>query len=1020
MHVPTSHDENSLRREPSRPGTHGAGDHPFADRDLINAEARYRSLFENALCGIYQTRPEADGLLDANAAFAALLGYPSPAALLTTLRDLDAVYVLPGRRREFQRLLETQGTVTGLESEIRRPDGTRLWIAENARAVRDAEGRLLRYEGMAEDVTARRQAADALLRTRDELEDRVRERTAELALFNGTLLQQIAERERAEDTARRSESKFRALTENAQDLTTLVTPDGFVLYVSPSIGHLLGYGPDEIIGGNVLELLVHPDDRAAVGAQWTHIVESGTRYVRSETRFRHRDGSWRLLESIASCAPGDFPIVSLIINSRDITDRRRVESQHEERVRQQTAVAELGRFALQGPELPAILEKAAEIIARALEVPFGTVSELLPDGTHLRVLAAFGWPMDIRGRTVANWRAQSPDGQLFNSAPLVIDNLHLDSRYATLPEVTRPGGPVSVVSVVIHSGGRPFGTLVAMSATPREFGPRDVTFLQTVADLLSTLIEGKRQEAVSREAEARYQRIVANIPGAVYQYILHPDGTASLPFMSEGCRQLYGMDAATLQADPTLSVKMLHHEDRPAHDEAIAVSARTLQSFEWEGRIRLASGETRWIAARSRPELQPSGDILWDGLVLDVSELKRAQENMRAAKEEAERANAAKSEFLSRVSHELRTPLNAILGFGQLLSLDPLAPMQASSVDQILRSGRHLLDLINEVLEIARIGAGDTEMVPERVEAVAALAEAAAFTRPLADQRSVGFVAGGVPADGALAVTADRARLKQVLLNLFSNAVKYNRDGGEVRYAVEARPDGQTVRLSVIDTGPGLESDEVAKLFTPFQRLGASSRGIAGTGIGLTIAKGLVEAMGGTLGVSSTPGRGSTFFVDLPAATDAPPAAGSPPAADGPAVAAVAMAAKPAVRTVLHVDDQEDNLLLIERLLDARRDVRLISALDGQRGLELAREHRPDLILLDLHLPDVSGEEVVRRLHDDERTQNIPVVVLSADAVAAQVSRLRQLGVADYVVKPFKLQVFLKMIDTLLQPLPAH
>ena len=978
---------------------------------LADAEARYRSLFENAVNGIYQTLPDANGILNVNTAFAALLGYPSPEALIASLRNPDAVYVQPGRRAEVRARLEADGIVTGMESEILRADGSRIWISESARAIRAADGRLLRYEGTFEDITARRAAAAALQRAHEELEDRVHERTAELALFNGTLRQQIADRERAEDNARRSETKFRALIENAQDLTSIVAPEGVMLYISPSVEHILGYPPDDVIGRNIFADTIHPDDRDALRAQFEHTVASGAQYVRSEARYHHRDGTWRLLESIASCAPQDFPIVSLVINSRDITDRRRSEREREAQVHLQTAVAELSRFALQGPELPAIFDLAAGLIARALDVSFSVIAELLPRGELLAIRAGLGWQENVAGRTVTNWRALTPEGNWANPEPLIIEDLRRMPNYVALAAASR-GEPVSAVSVVVHSGGRPFGTLTALSDEPRAFSPQDVIFLQTVADLLSTLIEGKRQEIVSREAQARYQRIVANVPGAVYQYGLRPDGTAFLPFISEGCRQLYGVDAETLCANPTMRCDAVHPDDRPGYDAATALSAATLRPFEWEGRIRTPASEIRSIAIRSRPELQANGDIIWDGLVLDVSELKRAQETMREAKEEAEKANRAKSEFLSRMSHELRTPLNAILGFSQLLSLDQLAPVQASSVDQILKAGRHLLDLINEVLDIARIEAGAMEMATERVDAGDALAEAALFTRPLAQQRGVTFLPR-VPANGPLAVTADRGRLKQVLLNLFSNAVKYNREGGEVRYACETVADGARVRLSVTDTGPGLEKEEVARLFTPFQRLNAPHRGIPGTGIGLAIAKSLVEAMDGTVGVESTPGEGSTFFVDLPvSAAPAPTTPEVPPAHE------LLAPTLPAGRTILHIDDQPANLALVERVLESRSELLLLSASGGRAGLALARENRPDVILLDLHLPDMPGEEIVRRLHNEPRTRRIPIIILSADSTPAQIARLRELGVYEYITKPFKIQTLLRTLDAALQPVP--
>ena len=977
---------------------------------LADAETRYRSLFENAVNGIYQALPDESGFLDVNPALADLLGYPTPQAVIDAVKDTGTLYVKPGRRSEFRAKLDADGVVTSMESEIFRSDGSRLWVLENARAIRDAQGVPMRYEGSVMDITARIAAREALSRAHEELEDRVHERTAAFALFNGTLLQQIADRERAEENTRRSESKFRALIENAQDLTGIITPEGVLLYASPSIEHILGYLPDDLTGRDLFEHVIHADDRETLRAQFARIVESSARYVRSEARFRHRNGSWRLLESIASCAPQDFPIVSLILNARDITERRRGEQERETQVRQQTAMAELGRFALNGPDLPVIFDKAARLIAHALEVSFSVVTELAPGGERLLIRAGSGWGQSVVGKTLVNWRPLMPDGTWHSQEPLVIRDMRGLPQYLTLSEAVRREGPVSALSVVVHSGGKPFGTLSAISSVPREFSPQDITFLQTAADLLSTLIDGKRQEAVSREAEARYQNIVANIPGVVFRFGMRPEGTAFLPFISEGCQQVYGHDAAALRANPLLLIEAVHPDDRAAHDATVALSAETLRPIEWEGSIRVPSGEIRWIAARSRPERQPNGDVVWDGIVLDVSELKRAEETMRAAKEEAEKANRAKSELLSRMSHELRTPLNAILGFGQLLNLEPLAPAQASGVEQILKSGRHLLDLINEVLDISRLDSGRMELTLERVDVASALAQAAQATRPLAAQHHVEFFVAPCLAE-PLAVTADRERLNQVLLNLFSNAVKYNREGGEVRYACELRPDGQTVRLSVMDTGPGLATEQVARLFTPFQRLGAPERGIPGTGIGLTIARSLVEAMGGSIGVMSAPGEGSTFFVDLPLSLEdvslAPPAPGT------------FSQALPKARTILHIDDQAANQALVERVLEARADMRLLAARDARTGLALARDEAPDLILLDLHLPDLNGEEVVRRLHHEPRTRNIPIIMLSADVMPGQLARLRQFGVRESIVKPFKIQTLLQAVDTLLSP-PPH
>ena len=987
--------------------------------ELADAESRYRSIFENAVEGIYQSLP-GGGFLSVNPALARVLGYPSPEAMLAVLDDPADLYVRPDRRAEFEARITAEGEVAGWESEAYRADGTRLWIAEYARAIRDANGTAVRYEGTFEDITARKTAEEALQLAREELEDRVRDRTAELAMLNGTLRQHILERETAETTSRRSESKFRALIENAQDLTSVLTPDGISLYQSPSIEHLLGHSAGDLIGRNLFEELLHPDDRPAMERAALAIVENGEHHVRVEVRCRHLDGSWRLLESIGSCTPPDSPVTGLVVNSRDITERRRAELEHEARTREQTAVAELGRYALDERCLQDILDRTAELVARALQVPFCTVTELLPGDTKLCIRAGVGWREGVvRGAEVDNWRRKLPEaGQPATvEKPLILSDLETAlGRPYLLPTANGLEKPRSSISVVVHCDGQRFGTLCALSPELGRFGEQDALFLQTVADLLSAVIESERHKAASREVQTRYERIAANNPGMVYQAIRHTDGSVSLPFVSEGCRQLYGLEPAQLRARPELMNAMIHPEDLARVLPLVAASSAALTPLQWEGRLVQPSGEVRWITVRSRPERLPNGDIFRDGLILDVTELNRAKEDMRAAKEEAEKANRAKSEFLSRISHELRTPLNAILGFGQLLDLEPLTPRQRSSVEQILKGGHHLLDLINEVLDITRIESGGMELSLEAVDVATVLTEAVNFVRPLAEQHRVRFLPPAV--EGCPAVLADRGRLHQILLNLLSNAVKYNRDDGEVHVACARSGEG-LVRLAIRDTGPGLTPGEVGQLFTPFQRLGAPQRGIAGTGIGLTISRSLAEAMGGTIGAESVPGSGSTFHVDLPAAPAAAQFPAAPAAADLPP-ATPPSAPLPPARTLLLIDDQITNVSLIERVLETRPNLRLFNALDGRSGLALARRQTPDLILLDLHLPDMGGDEVMRRLRLEARTRDVPVVVLSADATPAQITRLKQLGVREYLTKPFRIRELLAAIDAVLAAPPTN
>jgi len=389
---------------------------------------------------------------------------------------------------------------------------------------------------------------------------------------------------------------------------------------------------------------------------------------------------------------------------------------------------------------------------------------------------------------------------------------------------------------------------------------------------------------------------------------------------------------------------------------------------------------------------------------------------LREAKEDADRANQAKSEFLSRMSHELRTPLNAVLGFAQLLEMDSLSPEQRESVGHILRGGRHLLELINEVLDLARIEAGRLTLSPEPVSVREVVRESLDLIRPIAAKVNV-LLNDTAPSIPDAYVTADRSRLKQVLLNLLSNAAKYNHQGGSVTLTCETLPQGR-LRIRVSDTGPGIPPDKLERLFIPFERLGAEQTAVEGTGLGLAFSKRLVEAMRGSLGVESTMGKGTTFWIELALVEEpirhlARLGIGLPSPAD--------LVASQKARIVLYIEDNLSNLKLVQRVLAQRPEVRVLPAMQGRLGLDLAREHRPNLILLDLHLPDISGREVLRHLQEAPETRQIPVVMISADATRTQIDRLLAAGARAYLTKPLDIKKFLALLDEILKERdPGH
>jgi signal transduction histidine kinase/CheY-like chemotaxis protein len=451
------------------------------------------------------------------------------------------------------------------------------------------------------------------------------------------------------------------------------------------------------------------------------------------------------------------------------------------------------------------------------------------------------------------------------------------------------------------------------------------------------------------------------------------------------------------------------------HNEALAmVLSAFLTPEEAIGAVR-ASAELQAeslgpfeMAHRGFQEANETLVRLNENLQREIAERIEAESAARLARAEAERANSAKSEFLSRMSHELRTPLNAVLGFAQLLELDDLSSDQRESVEQIEKAGRHLLDLINEVLDIARIESGQLSLSLEPVEVRSAVSEALELLRPLAAERGISVVLEESPAL-YLYAKADRQRLKQVLLNLLSNGVKYNRDGGELTLrCVPASED--RIRVEVADDGPGIPSDGLHRLFVPFERLGADSTGVEGAGLGLALSKRLVEAMGGALEVSTAPRQGSTFSVELPTV-------GSPEQvsdwSDGDE--SVAEAEPPVPGTLLYIEDNPANLKLVERVVSRLPHFRLITAMQGSMGLDLAQQHNPDLVLLDLHLPDMSGGEILRRLREDPRTHEIPVIVISADATPSQVHKLLADGADAYLTKPLDVQRFFQLVDETLK-----
>ncbi|MQA98818.1 MAG: PAS domain S-box protein [Actinobacteria bacterium] len=618
-----------------------------------------------------------------------------------------------------------------------------------------------------------------------------------------------------------------------------------------------------------------------------------------------------------------------------------------------------------------------------------TTSETELAGTLLSqartlLAAPWAWLEDREGNVVARDPRRSP-GSIDESG----------SNGTTRAD----GDRGSVIAIPMRS----HRLVVAASPFMPFFGSEEIERLEHLAALADV--------ALSRQSLLEDQRLLAAIVESSNDAIIAKTLDGTITAWNRGAERIYGYGAQEIVGE---SVRLLLPPGDSDDVTAILAKVGAGEVIDhYETKRRTKQGQVIDVSLSGSPLRDGSGKVVGASVIArDVTEEVRLRaelhdqaRTLEAAREEAERANTSKTEFLSRMSHELRTPLNAILGFAQLLEMDDLDPGQRDSTAQIVKGGRRLLELINEVLDIAKVETGQLTMSLEAVPVREAVRSTVDLIRPLADQRSIELVID-IPADGETHVIADRQRLEQVLLNLLSNGVKYNVEGGRVSVHL-LDPGDDVVRIGVRDTGPGIADEDKPRLFAPFERLGADQAGIEGTGLGLALSKSLVEAMAGRLEVDSGDGSGSVFWVELPAS--------GPPAAQT-AVPAVLDAAGRAegTHTLLYIEDNLSNRRLIEQVLAHRPGVSLIAAMTGNLGLDLAREHGPDLVLLDVHLPDLEGAEVLARLRKDPRTKEVPVVILSADATPGQIRRFMAAGAQDYLTKPIDVPEFLAMLDRLL------
>lgn len=509
----------------------------------------------------------------------------------------------------------------------------------------------------------------------------------------------------------------------------------------------------------------------------------------------------------------------------------------------------------------------------------------------------------------------------------------------------------------------------------------------------------------------------SRVPGMIFQLTQSKEGKLRFQFVSPGIKELWGISPEEVAEDATIILEKIHPDDIGLVKNAMYASLTDPKPLSHEYRIIDDLGTVKWILTNSLTYVDEDSNIHWYGHSYDITSRKQVESEIIKAKEEAEVANQAKSKFLSRMSHELRTPLNSILGFAQLLELNNLPETQKKSLDFIISSGKHLLNLINEVLDISAIESGNYRLNIEPVEIVAAIEEVLGLVKPAAEKKEI-LLKLSPQCESDIFASVDRLRLKQILMNLLDNAIKYNVHKGRVTiFCGIDMADPKQIFITIQDTGRGIAKEDIDALYDPFQRLGAENSSIEGSGLGLTIVKHLVEAMGGSIHVISELGIGTGFTVFFPLSDKVTDTSDAENNYDEEPLS---VKDKQLTTKILYIEDNNSNVELVKDILEhVLPNVQLSVSKLGIPGVRLALNIKPQLILLDLDLPDVYGAEVLSKLKLNPMTKEIPVLIVSADTIPEKIDQLLKSGASDYLVKPLDIKLFVRTIERFLMKKPT-